>query len=361
MNKRIVLVDSIEFKNYSGLYGIGLDSNSIYTLQYLESLPEPNKMKILTLGYTDAALLVGGEPFRYLRQFYHFGIRNENYSDCAKLRRLSIEGGAFVKCTTEIPEQDVVADFLSESFTVHRDFSWFKQKVIHTFEEAMNMIDYMDSLPENTNYGFDYEASGFPNEVNFEISGASISTISYAGFISFTDIRHQVLNSAPEKYQTLLQRLRDFLEKRQDHIWVFNLQYEYQVSHRMLNGVDLYNLCDAGVFNVLDGNHLLKKYSLKWTANMILQSTVWDTEFDRISDLIDSMLFEEVGKIEKTHEERYNKLLDAVKDEKVFKSETPKMWVCRNCGHVHYGESAPKVCPVCAHPQSYFEIKAENY
>ena len=72
-------------------------------------------------------------------------------------------------------------------------------------------------------------------------------------------------------------------------------------------------------------------------------------------------LFEEVGKIEKTHEERYNKLLDAVKDEKVFKSETPKMWVCRNCGHVHYGESAPKVCPVCAHPQSYFEIKAENY
>ena len=72
-------------------------------------------------------------------------------------------------------------------------------------------------------------------------------------------------------------------------------------------------------------------------------------------------LFEEVAKIEKTHEERYNKLLDAVKAEKVFQSETPKMWVCRNCGHVHYGAEAPKVCPVCAHPQSYFEIKAENY
>ena len=72
-------------------------------------------------------------------------------------------------------------------------------------------------------------------------------------------------------------------------------------------------------------------------------------------------LFEEVAKIEKTHEERYNKLLDAVKAEKVFKSETPKMWVCRNCGHIHYGAEAPKVCPVCAHPQSYFEIKAENY
>ena len=72
-------------------------------------------------------------------------------------------------------------------------------------------------------------------------------------------------------------------------------------------------------------------------------------------------LFEEVGKIEKTHEERYNKLLDAVKDEKVFKSETPKMWVCRNCGHVHYGESAPKVCPVCGAPVVREEGEAAWY
>ena len=52
-------------------------------------------------------------------------------------------------------------------------------------------------------------------------------------------------------------------------------------------------------------------------------------------------LFEEVGKIEKHHEERYRKLLEAVKEERVFKSESPKMWICRNCGHVHYGENAP--------------------
>ena len=74
-----------------------------------------------------------------------------------------------------------------------------------------------------------------------------------------------------------------------------------------------------------------------------------------------SKLFEMVGKIESHHEERFRKLLEFVKEEKVFKSETPKMWICRNCGHVHYGEEAPKVCPVCAHPQSYFEIMSENY
>ena len=74
-----------------------------------------------------------------------------------------------------------------------------------------------------------------------------------------------------------------------------------------------------------------------------------------------SKLFEMVGEIESHHEERFRKLLESVKEERVFKREAPKMWICRNCGHVHYGETAPKVCPVCAHPQSYFEIMAENY
>ena len=72
-------------------------------------------------------------------------------------------------------------------------------------------------------------------------------------------------------------------------------------------------------------------------------------------------LFEEVGKVEKHHEERYLKLLESVKEETVFKKEAPKMWICRNCGHIHYGEEAPAICPVCAHPKAYFEIAAENY
>ncbi len=84
--------------------------------------------------------------------------------------------------------------------------------------------------------------------------------------------------------------------------------------------------------------------------------TAKEEGFDKIS-----YLFEEVGKIEKSHEERYLRLLESVKEKTVFTKEAPKMWVCRNCGHVHYGEKAPNVCPVCAHPQSYFEIKGENY
>ena len=72
-------------------------------------------------------------------------------------------------------------------------------------------------------------------------------------------------------------------------------------------------------------------------------------------------LFEEVGKIEKEHEERYRKLISNMDEGLVFSSEGDTIWVCRNCGHVVVGKKAPDVCPVCKHPQSFFERKANNY
>jgi rubrerythrin len=68
-----------------------------------------------------------------------------------------------------------------------------------------------------------------------------------------------------------------------------------------------------------------------------------------------------VGDIEKSHEERYRKLLANVKGGLVFSKDGDKVWICRNCGHLHIGKDAPKLCPVCSHPQAYFEVKAENY
>ena len=84
--------------------------------------------------------------------------------------------------------------------------------------------------------------------------------------------------------------------------------------------------------------------------------TAKEEGFDHIA-----YLFEAVGKIEKEHEERYNKLLANIEEGKVFECGEVKMWKCRNCGHIHIAVNAPAVCPVCAHPKSYFEIKAENY
>ena len=78
--------------------------------------------------------------------------------------------------------------------------------------------------------------------------------------------------------------------------------------------------------------------------------------FDRIANL-----FEGVAAIEKEHEERYRKLLKNVEEKLVFSKEGEAIWICRNCGHIVVGKEAPKVCPVCAHPQAYFELRKENY
>ena len=72
-------------------------------------------------------------------------------------------------------------------------------------------------------------------------------------------------------------------------------------------------------------------------------------------------LFEGVAAIEKHHEERYRKLLANVEKGEVYVKVGPNRWQCRNCGHISIGEKAPDVCPVCAHPQSFFQIEAENY
>ena len=71
--------------------------------------------------------------------------------------------------------------------------------------------------------------------------------------------------------------------------------------------------------------------------------------------------FRMVGEIEKHHEERYRALLHNVEMKEVFAKSEVKVWECRNCGHIVVGTAAPQVCPVCAHPQSYFEVHAENY
>ena len=71
--------------------------------------------------------------------------------------------------------------------------------------------------------------------------------------------------------------------------------------------------------------------------------------------------FKRVAEIERHHEEIYRELLKNVESDEVFKKSSVKIWECRNCGHIVIGESAPEVCPTCNHPQSYFEIKAENY
>lgn len=95
----------------------------------------------------------------------------------------------------------------------------------------------------------------------------------------------------------------------------------------------------------------------EWTdmyANMAKDAR--EEGFDYIA-----FLFEKVAEIEKEHEARYRKLIENIQKGKVFAKDGQTVWICTNCGHIHVGESAPEVCPVCAHPQAYFQVRAENY
>ena len=94
----------------------------------------------------------------------------------------------------------------------------------------------------------------------------------------------------------------------------------------------------------------------------------WTDMYNRMAREADEEGFPEIAEkfrgvaaIEKHHEERYRKLLQNIEDKVVFSRDGDCIWQCRNCGHIVVGKAAPEVCPVCDHPQSFFEIKAENY
>ena len=106
------------------------------------------------------------------------------------------------------------------------------------------------------------------------------------------------------------------------------------------------NLKDAAAGEQYEWTEMYKEFA----------ETAREEGFERIAKM-----FEGVAAIEKDHEERYRALLANVENETVFKKEEKVAWICTNCGHVHYGEEAPKGCPVCAHPQSYFEVRKINY
>jgi rubrerythrin len=120
-------------------------------------------------------------------------------------------------------------------------------------------------------------------------------------------------------------------------------------------------------FKLLEGGKIKDtKENLKAAADG--ENFEWTDMYERMAREAEEEGFAEIAEkfrgvaaIEKAHEERYRKLLNNIEEGIVFSRDGDKIWQCRNCGHIMVGKSAPDVCPVCDHPQSYFELKAENY
>lgn len=128
-------------------------------------------------------------------------------------------------------------------------------------------------------------------------------------------------------------------EKEHAKIW-FKLLHDGEI------GVTTANLLDAA------GGE-----NYEWTE--MYKNFAEDAKAEGFTEI--ARLFEEVAKIEKEHEERYLKLLHNIENGEVFKRNEKEFWICTNCGHIHEGTSAPEKCPVCSHPQAYFEIRRINY
>ena len=119
-----------------------------------------------------------------------------------------------------------------------------------------------------------------------------------------------------------------------------------------------YKLLNGGIDSTLENlGHAAEGENYEWTDMYAGFAKVAKEEgFDDIA-----ALFEGVAAIEKEHEERYKKLIANIENGVVFSKDGDTIWQCRNCGHICVGKQAPEVCPVCAHPQSYFQVKPENY
>lgn len=176
------------------------------------------------------------------------------------------------------------------------------------------------------------ELKGSKTEANLRaaFSGESEARNKYTYFASV---------AKKEGYEQIAAIFLETAENEKEHA---KLHFKY------LNGIGdtMSNLADAAAGE-----------NYEWTDMYAEFAKVAKEEgFDRIA-----YLFEGVAKIEKEHEERYRKLLANVDEKLVFSKDGECIWVCRNCGHIHIGKDAPEVCPVCAHPKAYFELKASNY
>lgn len=130
----------------------------------------------------------------------------------------------------------------------------------------------------------------------------------------------------------------------------WNERQHAKIWYKILNGGDIMPTLD----NLKDG---VAGENYEWTD--MYKRFAEEARQEGFNDI--AFLFESVGNIEKQHEERYKKLVENVEGGLVFSKDEDVIWMCGVCGHIHIGKQAPKVCPVCKHPQAYFRMKKENY
>lgn len=178
-----------------------------------------------------------------------------------------------------------------------------------------------------------------------ELKGSKTEANLMAAFAGESQARNKYTyyasKAAKEGYKVVADMFEETAGNEREHakIW-FKLLHDGDVPDTMTN------LMDAAAGE-----------NYEWTDMYAgFAKTAKEEGFDKIA-----FLFEKVASIEKEHEERYRALSELVKNQQVFARAQEQVWICTNCGYIHIGKNAPKQCPVCAHPESYFELRVKPY
>lgn len=178
-----------------------------------------------------------------------------------------------------------------------------------------------------------------------ELKGSKTEKNLQAAFAGESQARNKYTYYASVAKKAGYEQIKAFFEETAN-----NEKEHAKIWFKLLNGGELPNDINA-LKDAAAGEHY------EWTEMYpTFAKEAREEGFDKIA-----FLFEKVAEIEKHHEERYKKLLQNVKEGVVFVAPEVAVWKCRNCGHIVVGKFAPKVCPVCNHPQSYFELSVKNY
>ena len=155
-----------------------------------------------------------------------------------------------------------------------------------------------------------------------------------------------------EGYEQIAAIFRETADNEKEHAEVF---FKYLKG----GDVEIKAMYPAGAIGTTEQNLLAAAEGEKMEWGTLYPSFAETAEKEGFPDIAKS--FRNIAKVEAYHEKRYRKLLENVKNKKVFKKDKTVKWKCRNCGYVHEGSEAPRICPACQHPQSYYEIWTEPY
>ena len=177
-----------------------------------------------------------------------------------------------------------------------------------------------------------------------QLNGSKTEANLMAAFAGESQARNKYTFYASQAKKEGYEQIADIFSKTADNekehaeIW-------FKLLHDGMGG-PLENLEDGAAGENYEWTDMYKKFA----------ADAREEGFEKIA-----ILFDLVAGVEKEHEERYRKLVENLNKQEVFKRAQKQFWVCRNCGHIHFGEAAPEICPVCSHPRAYFELKPENY